>query len=333
MNNPWFERREACPACASGRFRTIYQSQYDEPPIKDYLVDFYSPQGMVEFNYLDEATYVLSECDVCGLIFQRDIPNDTLMERLYEHWIEPKIVFSQHQKQEGLSYYSCYAREIMQIISYFRKEPSSLCFFDFGMGWGKWALMAKAFGCDSYGTELSIGRMEYAKSNGIKVIKWDEIPQHRFDFINTEQVFEHIPEPLQTLRYLKTALKTDGILKVSVPIANDIERRLKIMDWKSPKGSRNSLNPVAPLEHINFFRRTSLVKMASEAGMEEICIPIKAQYRYATDWGDVKRIVKNILRPIYRKFIKKDNYIFLCRHAAGEELIDVEQAAALHSGR
>jgi len=75
MSNPWFERREECPACGSCIFRIIYQSHYDESPVKDYLVNFYSPQGMVEFNYLNGATYVLCECDVCGLIFQRDIPN------------------------------------------------------------------------------------------------------------------------------------------------------------------------------------------------------------------------------------------------------------------
>lgn len=310
MSNPWFARREECPACASGRFKAIYQSQYDEPPVKDYLSDFYSPQGMVEFEYLHGASYILCECNICGLIFQRDIPNETLMERLYEHWIDPHKVFSQQQEHDGLGYYSYYAQEIMQIISYFSKKPSSLCFLDYGMGWGKWALMAKAFGCDSYGTELSMERIQHAKSSGIKVIEWDEISQHRFDFINTEQVFEHIAEPLQTLRHLKNALKTDGILKISVPTANDIERRLRIMDWKSPKGSRNSLNPVAPLEHINFFRRASLAKMAVEAGMEEVFIPAKLQYRFMTDWGGVKRIAKNLLLPLYRNILRKQNYVF-----------------------
>jgi 2-polyprenyl-3-methyl-5-hydroxy-6-metoxy-1,4-benzoquinol methylase len=311
MSNPWFERREECPACTSGRFRTIYQSQYDEPPVKDYLVDFYSPQGMVEFEYLNGAAYVLCECNVCGLIFQRDIPNSALMERLYEHWINPQKAFIQAQKEDDLGYYSHYAQEVMQIISYFEKEPSSLSFFDFGMGWGKWALMAKAFGCDSYGTELSLERIEHAKKNGIKVVKWEEIPQYCFDFINTEQVFEHIPEPLQTLRHLKTSVKTNGILKISVPDTNDIERKLKIMDWKAPKFTKNSLNPIAPLEHINCFRRLSLVKMASGAEMEEVFIPIKVQYRYMTDWSGSRRIAKNILLPIYRNLLKKQNYIFL----------------------
>jgi 2-polyprenyl-3-methyl-5-hydroxy-6-metoxy-1,4-benzoquinol methylase len=310
MSNPHFVIRDKCPVCASDSLRTIYQSPFNEPPIRDYLEEFYSPTGGVEFEYLEKAIYFLFECNICGLIFQKEIPNDNLMERLYEYWIEPHKVFNQQQKKNGLGLYSYYAQEIIQIIAYFEEAPSSLCFLDFGMGWGKWALMAKAFGCDSYGSELSKERIEYAKSNGVKVVSWMEIPQHQFDFINTEQVFEHIPQPLQTLRHLKNALKPNGILKISVPIANDIERRLKTMDWKAPKGTRDSLNPVAPLEHINFFRRKSLLKMASIAGMEEVLISIKRRYQYTTRWRGMKRIAKNVLLPVYHNILKRRNCSF-----------------------
>ena len=199
----------------------------------------------------------------------------------------------------------------MQIISSFERVPSSLRFLDFGMGWGNWALMVKAFGCDSYGTELSDTRIDHARSNGLKVITWDDIPQHRFDFINAEKVFEHIGEPLATLRHLKKSLKADGMLRIHVPAAGDMHRRLRIMDWTSPKGSSNSLNPVAPLEHINFFRRSSLAQLAKESGMEEASIPMKKQHRYTTDWGDTARIVRNILSPLSRNIVMTNSCIFL----------------------
>ena len=274
------------------------------------MEDFYSSQGEIEFDYLKGANYSLAECQGCNLIFQEEILNDDLMERLYEHWIDPEKAFTRHQKQDGLDYYLYYAQEIMQLIAYFNEVPSSLSFFDFSMGWGKWAQMARAFGCTSYGSELSRQRIDYAKSNGINIVAWDEIPRHHFHFINTEQVFEHIPDPLDTLIYLKKGLKSDGILKISVPTANDMKRRLRIMDWRAAKGSRNSLNPVAPLEHINFFRRKSLLKMAAIAGMEEVFIPLKLLYQFTTNWSGTKRIAKNLLLPVYRNILKRQNYLF-----------------------
>lgn len=310
MKNKYFYEREKCPACNSGIFRQLYHKAYDKPPISDYLNSFYSPQGGVDFKYLINATYDLCECKECGLIFQKEIPDDELMEILYEKWIDPKKGFYNHQKNDGLGLYTYYAQEISTIIAHLEKVPSELKFFDFGMGWGKWALMAKGFGCESYGTELSEERIKYATSNGIKVIEWNDIPKHNFDFINSEQVFEHIANPLDTLIYLKDALKDDGIFKISVPTANDISRRLKLMDWKAPKGTRNSLNNVAPLEHINYFRRKSLIKMASLAGMEEVVIPIRTQYKFTSHWGGTKRIAKNILLPIYRNTLKMQNYMF-----------------------
>ena len=188
--------------------------------------------------------------------------------------------------EDDLRYYASYAQEIMRIISFFETVPSSLRFLDFAMGWGKWALMVKAFGCNSYGTELSVSRIKYARSTGLDVITQDEIPLHRFDVINAEKVFEHISEPLETLCRLKEGLKANGILRIQVPAARDMHRRLRVMDWSAPKGSKSSLNPVAPLEHINYFRRSSLARMAREAGMVEISIPIQARYKFTTEWDE-----------------------------------------------
>jgi 2-polyprenyl-3-methyl-5-hydroxy-6-metoxy-1,4-benzoquinol methylase len=274
------------------------------------LRSFYSLQGGIEFNYLKNATFNLCECKECGLIFQKEIPNEFLMKVLYEKWIDPKKVFDQHKKTDELSIYTFYAREIATVINYLQKVPSELSFFDFGMGWGKWALMVNGFGCESYGTELSEDRINYAISNGINVIEWEEIPKHSFDFINTEQVFEHLPNPLDTLIYLNSALKAGGLLKISVPTANDITRRLKLMDWKAPKGTRNSLNPIAPLEHINYFRRNSLLKMAALAGMKEVVMPMRYKYIFTSNWYRVTRIAKDIFFPMYRNIFKRQNYLF-----------------------
>ena len=67
------------------------------------------------------------------------------------------------------------------------------------MGWGNWLLAAKALGVSVFGPQLSEERVKYAKKNGITVITWDEIQGSNFDYINTDQGFEHLPQPLETL--------------------------------------------------------------------------------------------------------------------------------------
>ena len=72
------------------------------------------------------------------------------------------------------------------------------------------------------------------------------------------------------------------------------------MNWEAPKGSRNSLNPVAPLEHVNCFRATSLTRMASIAGLREIRMPLTLQYGYMARWRRPAGLVRDIIGPMVR---------------------------------
>ena len=313
MSKSFFEERKNCPSCGSKEITIRYQAKYSDQTIKQYLIEFYSPQGGIEFDYLDNEEYILCDCKSCGLIFQKNIPNDFLMERLYEHWIDPIKAFENRNSRFKMNpeLYANYAKEIMTIGSYFKTSPSDTRLLDFGMGWSDWLLMANGFGYECFGLELSESRIKYAESRGVKIIEWEQAKNLRFDFINTEQVFEHISEPLETLKELKTFLKPGGLIKISVPTANDIERRLKLMDWGAKKGTRNSLNNVAPLEHIQCFSRSSLLQMAETAGMTEISIPIIRQWNNSSGWFQPKSFVRNLLIPLYRNLLKKQNYIFL----------------------
>ena len=54
-----------------------------------------------------------------------------------------------------------------------------------------------------------------------------------------------------------------------MPNGDDNNRILNKMDWSAPKGSGDSLNIVAPLEHINCFTNKAIKAMASKVGLEE----------------------------------------------------------------
>jgi len=290
--NDYFIQRSKCPSCESPKYTVLRRSPYSERPLKDYLVSFYSAQGTIEIEFLEGQDYVLVECSGCGLIYQQEIPGEFLMQKLYEEWIDPHIVFELFEKRRTIGYYVGLIAEVISIIKRFNRPPMQLQFLDFGMGWGHWCRAAQAFGCIVYGTELSAARIKYARQMGVQVINYEEIPWQKFDFINTEQVFEHLPEPKETLIHLKRSMKADGLLKISVPNGNDIKRRLTKWDWDTLKNSTLSLNPVAPLEHINCFSKDALICLARECGLTPIEVPSVSLQISSNGFNTIKTILQ-----------------------------------------
>lgn len=288
----YFTRRAVCPACQNTAGQTLFESGYTESPIKEYLDEFYSLQGGVEFEYLSEGRFILYECSACSLVYQQEIPNDFLMLRLYEHWIDPQKVFEWHRQADDAAYYHGLSRQVANLIQYFQVTPDQLKVMDFGMGWAQWCRVAKSFGCEVYGAELSPARIENARKWGIGIVNWDELPAYQFDFINAEQVFEHLSDPLDTLSYLKKAIRPGGLIRIAVPDGWNIKRKLKNANWTADKNASSSLNEVAPLEHINCFNHDALLTMAAKAGLKEATVP-------ETFTASMKDLAKALLKPLY----------------------------------
>jgi 2-polyprenyl-3-methyl-5-hydroxy-6-metoxy-1,4-benzoquinol methylase len=230
------------------------------------------------------------------------------MVKLYEEWIDPEKVLELGVEDHDIDFYEHLAGEIRVIIRHLRKLPNQLKLLDFGMGWGQWCLMARAYGCSAFGTELSQTRVDHAKASGTLAIRWEQIPEHQFDFINTEQVFEHLADPVGTLRYLANSLNSNGIIKISVPNGRDIHRRLAVMDWTAPKRSKNSLNCVAPLEHINCFTHNSLIRMAEVAGLA----PVRIRARPSLNRSLLNYTLREVIRPYYHR-LTESTYLFFQR--------------------
>jgi predicted SAM-dependent methyltransferase len=159
--------------------------------------------------------------------------------------------------------------------------------------------MAKAYGYQVWGIELSQRRILFAREQGINIMTWSEIKNHQFHFINAEQVFEHVSRPLETLMYLVDSLQPGGLIHLSVPDGRNIEQKLAHGDWRAPKGTAWSLNPVSPLEHVNCFTHTTLIQIARRAGLQRVCIPL-FEIAASQNWSSIAAVVKNIVRPFYR---------------------------------
>jgi SAM-dependent methyltransferase len=299
VNEIRIARRNECPACRCAG-KEIYRASFSSPPISTYLKDSYPLKEEKDLCGLGEKDFILDECESCGLVYQRMIPNDSLMKKLYEEWVDPESSLHSTRSARPIEYFSNLAREMNLLVRHFGTVPSALDFFDFGMGRGDWCRMAKAHGCSVCGHEISQPLIDHARASGIPTLKWEDIPERLFDVINLDQVLEHVSDPRRIVEYLRGSLKPTGLMRISVPDGEDIRRRLRIGDWKAPKGTRNSLNPVAPMEHVNCFSRSSLLRMANLAGF----VPVKLRAWSLLDTRILECTVRDALLPFYRFYIK-----------------------------
>ena len=304
--------RKFCPSCYSVSHSPLLQQRFDTQWMRFYFKEHY--EGRANIEKLFDFNYELVQCTECGLIYQKMIPSEQLLMEIYDQWIPQ----SERERLNSLNTskdYSYYAEQVIFIIQYLKLPQSEIKILDFGLGWSEWANMARAFGCSVWGTELSTIRREYAKSIGISIIDYEDITQQKFNFINTEQVFEHLTEPRKTLEHIVNALEPNGIIKISVPDIRKIYRKLiKLTEIDSL--SLSDIGPIAPLEHINCFEYKTLVALGEQVGLKPVPFSLSLLYKLynsASGWLEPKEMARQVLRPLYRHLYPKSTFLYFSR--------------------
>lgn len=274
--------RKFCPACETRTRIVVYQLPFSNRTLKKFLTDFYTQRA--NLDVLDAQVYQIRKCQQCGLLFQGNAFNEEGQAALYGEWIDNEKSLRKKQ-QARAKLYQQYAGQLATISRLFSLPPHEVKILEYGMGWGYWSRMAMAFGYRVSGLELSPERVEHATKLGIEVI--DSLPASgpNYDFIYANQVFEHLPNPLETLRQLSDQLKPGGIIYLRVPDGRDIQRKLKKKGWSA------DLDAVHPLEHINCFSRRTLRSMASKAGLRVLQPPLRIDL--SKFWGGLKREIND----------------------------------------
>lgn len=281
-----FLHRTACEVCETRESNVVFSRPFSDPAIWSFLDTYY--QGRIKKEDVGEALFEIRACSECGFIWQAYILDEAGMKRLYDEWIGREE--SQEKKvQAPVAFFSAYARDMERIASLFSRKPGELSLLDYGMGWGYWCLMAKAFGYRVMGLELSEDRLAFAKSNGIPVLTNLQMAHpNQFDFINADQVFEHIPSPVAVLKDCVRILSPQGVVRIAVPDGSSMVAALE------QPGFRVTKDALHPLEHINCFTRATLIYLAKQAGLEPITPPF-FQGRKGKPWRHLPHFV-------YRRF-------------------------------
>jgi 2-polyprenyl-3-methyl-5-hydroxy-6-metoxy-1,4-benzoquinol methylase len=306
--SPFYERK-VCPGCEFGESITLFCAPFTDARMRAFLErKFKDPAAIL--NSLGDANYELRKCRRCTLVYQRNVLTDEYSTLLYGKWLlegdaEPEL----SKVRLAPSEHALYANELFMVGRFFGRPHHLVRLLDYGLGRGWWCRMATALGFEALGTDLAPGLVADARAQGIAALDVQQLAAERFDFINTEQVLEHVTRPLDIVRQLRQLLKAGGVIKVSVPDGRGIERRIPLMDWSAPRGDRHYLMPATPLIHVNTFTQESIRAMGREAGLRVVTWPLRLEYSLI-DATELKTLGKSLLRPLYRR-AWRTTYVFL----------------------
>lgn len=268
-------------------------------------------KGRAASTVLIGYEYQLLRCRSCGLAYQRAVPDDWLLGEVYDKWIPP-VERMRLRQSYNLDDYRYWAEQVEFLIQYLRKPPHAVKVLDFGLGWAEWACMAQAYGCEVYGSELSAERAKNAQLLGIPILSLDELSEHRFNFINTEQVLEHLTDPGEILGRLAVALAPGGFVKLSVPDARVTLRRITGGATFASLAASDVM-PIAPLEHINSFQHDSLLRLAAQFGLRVVRPSFVQLWNSASGWFMPRRAAKLFMRPFFRHVYPKSTIVYFTK--------------------
>jgi len=195
-------------------------------------------------------------CRKCGLVWSHPFPIDPYKYYQKDYRIRYKGTFVPRKKHIYRSAHAALDR--FNILKKLLKPK--LRVLEIGSGGGEFLYLLKKSGCDAFGIEPNEGYAEYARGEYQLDIKTGflqntEFQENSFDMVTLWHVFEHMDNPLETLKKISGFLAPEGILVIEVP---NVEATCQ-----APVNTFHTA-------HLFNFNETTLSRMAELAGFSVI---------------------------------------------------------------
>ncbi len=181
-------------------------------------------------SYAVINNYELFKCKDCKVIFLKNIDEILSSKTLYD-----KDYFENYLYEVELNFQSIKATAqyyLTYIQKYFGKINSIL---DVGAGFGLFVKAFQELGLVADGIEISKYSVQIAKEKfGVDLFNGDLLdfnPNKKYDLICFYHSFEHLSNPVQTIRRIRGLLNENGILWLSLPNVMSLDRFLKKEKW------------------------------------------------------------------------------------------------------
>lgn len=221
--------------------------------------------GMGEdFEYRTSAdTFVAMRCRSCGLIYLNPRPSVSELQRIYP----PNYhAFDFSEKAFGLAYRVRSQLEAKRLSDWCRGLPDDARILDVGCGDGFHLRLLRGVGSERWtveGVDVDERAVERARRTGLHVrlgsVSDIDLPCDRYDLAVMIQTIEHVENPVEALRSVRSLLRPGGRLIIVTDNAESLDFRLfKDRYWGGYHFPR----------HWNLFNRGSLRRLAEKADFE-----------------------------------------------------------------
>ncbi len=175
----------------------------------------------------------------------------------------------QSQKSQGY-----YENDRLEMLSYIPQNCARSV--EFGCGTGEFSLLLKTkLNAEAWAVEIHKESAKKAAEKLDRVINADalqgveELPDNYFDCAVFLDVLEHLADPYELLRRIKTKLKPDGLVICSIPNIRYYRALKKYVfqgDWEYEE------HGVMDKTHLRFFTKKSLIRTFSSLNYDIDCL-------------------------------------------------------------
>ena len=140
---------------------------------------------------------------------------------------------------------------------------------DLGCGASQFLPLIRRIGYMATGFEGDPARAQIAREQGVEVVSGDWMrigdcfPERRFDCIVSDQVFEHMLDPIGTLTAIGAVLASDGVIIFRFPNEGSLRRKLELAMCRL-KGNVRPLSYF--VDHWNYFNERAARRTFASAG-------------------------------------------------------------------
>jgi len=242
---------------------------------------------------LNWKTYAIHKCATCKLIFTTPLPSDKELQDFYQGFMFNKPEFWEIKK--------AIVKKKKELIALFNidqnTDHSNKKILDYGGGTGIAYKAMCELGLDTYYQDLDENAISFTQTNfGLpkkKTIRSLDETNIKFDYIFSDNVIEHVKEPIAFTKALSNNLAEGGVLVIKTPHASNTEilfnpiisingyflGALKYNSlFKSLQACMNRFWHSDPPRHLYSFSAPSLIKLAQQMNLKNIH-PAVAYYK------------------------------------------------------